>query len=80
MEQAVIDDAQLTAHDGWSTAFVRPLAWILLAASGSAAFQAEFLAIAASGFFALRRTGCGGGLAVRFGNDAVAHEMLRSLN
>jgi hypothetical protein len=60
-----------------SAAFFSPLARILLAARGDTTLQADALAVAAGarahagwGF------GCGGGFAVCFGNDGIAHENL----
>ena len=57
-----------------STAFARALAWVLFAAGRSAALEADFLTAAiATRFLAFGRLRCGGGFAVCFCGDFVAH-------
>src|SRR5437763_10898323 len=57
-----------------SAALARTLARIFLAAGVRAALQADLLAVPGGVGAAAWRRGLGGGLAVRFGDDLVAHE------
>src|SRR5262245_10008577 len=57
-----------------STALVRALTWVLLAARGHAALEADLLAAAiALDGVTLHRLGGHGALAVGFGHDLVTH-------
>src|SRR5215468_11574549 len=57
-----------------STALARTLARVLLAAGVGTALEADLLAAAGGERDALGGGGTGGGLAVRFGDDLVAHD------
>ena len=61
-----------------STAFGWTLAWVLFATGRNAALQTDTLAASAGGDGETRlRNGTGGGFAVGFGNDFVAHEIFQ---
>jgi len=65
---------RVTSHLRPSTAFFGALARIFFAAGGGATLKADTLAAATGGqVHAGQWLGCGGGFAVCFGDDLVAH-------
>ena len=63
--------------ESWQLTLVGTLAWVLLAECGHAAFQADALtATTGADWHTWHLCRTGGALAVRFGNDLVAHDWL----